>query len=122
MTRRVVRGLGLLVAVVACARDPVQPPQPEFQVLPPPCVQPAPLLGAYEPRAPGLIVAFHDSVDVATEVPRLAARFEFTPTHVYQYAIRGFAALLNPAAVAGIRCESTVASVEYDGLAFPDGP
>lgn len=82
----------------------------------PPCSDSAPLLGTYDPAAPGYIVQFHDSVNAAAEAARLAALYGFTTTFVYQAALKGFAAQLSPATVAVLRCEPTVASIEYDGV------
>jgi hypothetical protein len=71
-------------------------------------------LGRFDPRAPGYIVAYHDSVDAQLETARLAAAYGFIPTHVYQFAIRGFSADLTPAVVAEVRCKATVRMVEHD--------
>ena len=48
------------------------------------CLQPAPLLGEANPMAPGYIVVYHPGVDPVAETSRLAARYGFTPTHVYE--------------------------------------
>jgi hypothetical protein len=82
----------------------------------PPCLDSAPLLGTFDPAAPGFIVQFHDSVDAAAEASRLAALYGFTTTFVYQAAIKGFAADLSLATVAMLRCEPAVAVIEYDGV------
>jgi hypothetical protein len=82
----------------------------------PPCADSVPLLGTYDPRAPGYIVRFKDSVDAVAEAARLAALYGFTTTFVWQAAIKGFAADLSPATVSVLRCEPTVASIEHDGV------
>jgi len=82
----------------------------------PPCSDPAPLLGTYNPAAPGYMVQFHDSVDAAAEAALLADRYGFVVSIVYQSAPKGFAAQLSPATVAVLRCEPAVASIEYDGV------
>jgi hypothetical protein len=79
------------------------------------CSTPAPLLGRADPKAGGYIVQFRDGVAVQPEVDRLAAKYKFTARHVYQSALRGFSAELTVATLAGIRCEASVVSVEYDG-------
>jgi hypothetical protein len=80
------------------------------------CAQPAPLLGRYDPAAPGFIVQYRDGIDAVSETSRLASRYDFTPTYVYTAALHGFAAPLTPDVVASLRCESSVASVEHDGV------
>ena len=80
------------------------------------CAQPAPLLGRYEPAAPGFIVEYRDGVDAVAETGRLASKYDFTPTHVYTAALHGFAATLTSDVVAGLRCEESVAYVEHDGV------
>ena len=84
------------------------------------CVQPAPLLGRYDPAAPGFIVQYRDGIDVVSETGRLASRYDFTTTHVYTAALHGFAAPLTPDVVASLRCESSVAHVEHDGVVHAD--
>jgi hypothetical protein len=81
------------------------------------CLQPAPLYGSFDPAAPGFIVVFRDGVPAAAEAARLSARYCFQPKHVYQFALLGFSAELEPAALASIRCEASVRYVEHDGVA-----
>jgi hypothetical protein len=109
----VVLYVGLLTGL-ACQH----PLAPSEQLVPPPCSDPAPLLGKFDPRAPGYIVAYHDSVDAQLETARLATAYGFVPTHVYQFAIRGFSADLAPEVVANMRCEATVRLLEYDSFGF----
>jgi peptidase inhibitor I9 len=80
------------------------------------CLQPAPLLGQANPMAPGYIVVYHSGVDPVAQTSRLAARYGFTPTHVYTAALLGFSASLTPASVAGLRCEPSVSYMEHDGV------
>jgi hypothetical protein len=88
-----------------------------FKRLPvPPCSNSAPLLGTYNPAAPGYMVQFHDNVDAAAEAALLGDRYGFVVSIVYQSAPKGFAAQLSPATVAVLRCEPAVASIEYDGV------
>jgi hypothetical protein len=82
----------------------------------PSCTAPAPLLGVPNPAAPGYIVLFYDNVDAVAETQRLAAKHAFAPTYVYQSAIKGFAAQLRPEVVAALRCEPSVASIEYNSV------
>jgi hypothetical protein len=82
----------------------------------PPCADSAPLVGTYDPAAPGYIVQFHDSVNAAAETARLAALYGFTTTFVFQSAPKGFAAQLSPATVAVLRCEPAVTAIEYNGI------
>jgi len=86
------------------------------------CVRPAPLAGQPDPRAPGYIVQFRDGVAVRAEVNRLAAKYAFTPTSVYESAYRGFAgfaAVLAPATLTGLRCESSILRVEHNAIVGP---
>ena len=80
------------------------------------CLEPAPLLGQANPMAPGYIVVFHPGVDPAAETSRLAARYGFTPTHLYTAALLGFSASLTPTSVGGLRCEPSVSYMEHDGV------
>ena len=82
----------------------------------PPCSDSAPLLGTYDPVAPGFIVRFQDSVNATAEAGRLAARYGFTTTLVYEAALKGFAADLSPATAAVLRCEPKVMNVEYNAV------
>jgi hypothetical protein len=88
-----------------------------FNRLPvPPCSDSAPLLGAYNPAAPGYMVQFRDGVDAAAEAALLADRYGFVVDIVYQAGPKGFAAKLSSATVAVLRCEPAVSSIEYDGV------
>jgi hypothetical protein len=82
----------------------------------PPCADSAPLLGTYNPAAPGYMVQFRDGVDAAAEAALLADRYGFVVDIVYQAGPKGFAAKLSSATVAVLRCEPAVASIEYDGV------
>jgi len=81
----------------------------------PACADPAPLLGMYDPRAPGYGVLYYPAIDAVATTAELARRYGFAPRYVYD-SLPGFAALLSPQAVAGIRCERTVKLVEYDSV------
>lgn len=91
-------------------------PSTFYRELVPPCADSVPLLGTYNPAAPGYMVEFRDSVDAAAEAALLADRYGFTVQSLYQAAPKGFAAQLSPATVAVLRCESAVASIEHDGI------
>lgn len=97
-------------AVAVACRDASAPESP-------PCAQPAPLLGTYDPAAPSVIVQYRSGVDAAAETARLAAKYRFTPTYVYTSAIQGFSAQVSSSTVANLRCEATVAAVEHDSVA-----
>ena len=87
-----------------------------FDRLPvPPCPDSVPLLGTYDPNAPGFIVEFEDTVDASVETARLGALYGFTPTFVYQTPPVGFAATIPLSTVTVLRCEPKVVSVSYDG-------
>jgi hypothetical protein len=89
--------------------------------LAPRCVSPAPLLGKFDPAAPGYIVLFRDQVDPVAETQRLATRYSFTPRYVYTAALKGFAADLQPPVAAALQCEPSVASLEYDAAGHVAG-
>ena len=83
----------------------------------PPCADSVPLLGTYDPVAPGFIVQFQDTVNAAAEAARLGTVYGFTPMHVYEAAIKGFAADVPLATATVLRCEPKVKQIEYDGAA-----
>lgn len=78
------------------------------------CSTPAPLLGSFDPKAPDYIVRFHDNVSAVPETDRLASLYRFVPSHVYTNALSGFSAPLSSDVLASVRCETSVADVEYD--------
>ena len=82
----------------------------------PPCDDSVPLLGTYDPTAPDFIVRFQDTVNATTEAARLGALYGFTATHVYEAALKGFAADIPLATVTVLRCEPKVQMIEYDGV------
>jgi hypothetical protein len=88
----------------------------------PPCADSVPLLGAFDPAAPGFIVRFQDTVNAESEATRLGLLYGFTATHVYAAAIRGFAADMPLSTVTVLRCEPKVASIEYNGIVTIAGP
>jgi hypothetical protein len=83
----------------------------------PPCSDSAPLLGSPDPAAPGFIVRFQDTVNATAETALLGGLYGFTATHVYEAAIKGFAADIPLTTVTVLRCEPKVVSIEYDGTA-----
>jgi hypothetical protein len=105
--------IGLLAITIAGCRE-VSAPNSDR------CAQPAPLLGRYDPAAPGFIVQYRDGVDAVGETSRLASKYGFTSSYVYTAALHGFAALLTADVVATLRCEGSVASVEHDSLVHAD--
>ena len=76
------------------------------------CADPAPLNGSPDPAAPRFIVMYREGTDAAAETSRLAERYDFTPRHVWT-ALLGFSAELTPTALAGVRCEESVATVSH---------
>ncbi len=87
----------------------------------PSCLLPAPLLGQPNVAAPGYIVVSRPGVDPVAETARLAARYGFSPSHVYDAALLGFSADLTPTSVAGVRCEPSVSFVEHNGVVTTAG-
>lgn len=84
------------------------------------CANPAPLDGSYDPAAPGYIVMFRAGTDAAAETARLAQKYGFTTGPALEI-LPGFSAELTPAALAGVRCESTVLRVTYNSAVAPTG-
>jgi hypothetical protein len=80
------------------------------------CARPAPLKGERDPRAPAYIVVFRDGTAARQTASALAEKYGFQLNQVYEHAVRGFAAVLSEAALAGIRCEPAVEYVEHDGV------
>jgi hypothetical protein len=81
-------------------------------------VNPVPIGGKADPRAPAYIVLLENNVEVKAEVARLEKRYGFTHTHLYDmHGFKGFAAVMTEAAVEGLRWEPAVKTIEHDGVA-----
>jgi hypothetical protein len=116
---RNVRVLALAMALLACtppteSAEPLVPPP----VLSPACGSPAPLEGIWSAAAPRYIVVLQDTIDVRTEVDRLAELYGFEPRHVWEHVLRGFSAELTPEALANLRCEPSISYVRHVGPPF----
>jgi hypothetical protein len=79
------------------------------------CSSPAPLLGT-KTTAPGYIVVYKEGTNVQETTQELAKKYNFTPRHVYQYALLGFSAELSAEALARIRCEPVVRNVSHNAM------
>ena len=101
------------VFTIGC-QDATAPKSHTFKLLQPSCSSPAPVLGRFDPDAPGFIVVFKGGVDAAQETPRLASLYGFTPRFIYTHALQGFSAQLTPSALAAVRCESSVNYAEFN--------
>jgi len=87
--------------------------------LTPPCSAPAPLRSARpQDRAPGYIFGYRSGTDAKAVTAELAAKYDFSPEFVYD-TLPGFAAVVSEQALASIRCDNRVASVEYDVFSLP---
>ncbi len=84
----------------------------EEAIVQPQCTNAAPLQLAPLPAA-GWIVMFRNGTNATEMTSTLAARYAFTPAHVYD-ATGGFAAELSHAVIAALRCEASVASVQQN--------
>lgn len=82
-------------------------------IVSPQCAAPAPLRLAPIP-AEGWIVLYENGVDAAATTAALTTKYGFTPTTVYENALRGFVAELTHAVIASLRCETVVTSVEQN--------
>ena len=85
--------------------------------LAPPCATPAPLHSSRpQDRAPGYIFVYRAGTDATAVTAELAAKYDFSPKFVYNI-FPGFAAVVSEQALAAIRCDSRVESVDYDVFA-----
>jgi hypothetical protein len=84
------------------------------------CENPAPLGlgGERNVSALGFIVYFKESVDTTAEVTRLSNMYTMQVGVIYE-ATPGFYALMSDEVMEQLRCESTVASVHYNGAYSP---
>ena len=99
-----------VLALSACGDDVAPAPDP-----PSGCSNPAPLVGEYDPRAPGFLVMFHPGIDTQTETERLATEYYFEPRYVYS-TIPGFSAEFDESTLEAIRCEESVSRVQYNSF------
>ena len=104
----------LLVTIAGCASESSSITAPEPQIVTPPCSEPASLLGHFDPQAAGYIVIYRAGTDAQLETERLAAKYGFVARFVYTHATQGFSALLEPTALALVRCEPTVSYAEFN--------
>ncbi len=117
MGRSKTGALCIVLAVSACGSSEANGPGAESSsALRPGCENPAPLLGAPDPRAPGHIVGFYYTVDAELETGRLAAAHGFQPRYVWTTALEGFSGDLTREVVAELRCVSTVDFIEHNQL------
>jgi hypothetical protein len=89
--------------------------------LSPPCSTPAPLRSAApQERLPGYLFWYRPGTESRLVTTELASRYEFTPLFVYTVA-PAFAAVVSDQALAAIRCDSRVESVEYNVNVYVSG-
>jgi hypothetical protein len=72
--------------------------------------------GNFDPGAPGFIVSYQSGVDPIATTKQLETKYGFAAIHVYT-ALPGFSAQLTSAALVGVSCERSVASISHDGVA-----
>ena len=72
--------------------------------------------GTVDPAAPGFIVSYQSGVDPIATTARLETKYTFSANNVYT-ALPGFSAQLSTAALSGVRCESAVSAISYNGVA-----
>ena len=108
------RFVGVLAVLSVGCRETITSPDALFELLQPSCFSPAPVLGQFDPQAPGFIVVFDSGVDASAEAPRLGGLYGFTPQYVFTHALQGFSAQLTPATLAAIRCETSVDYASFD--------
>lgn len=66
------------------------------------------------------MVAFQAGVDTQAEVARLEESYGFTAQHVFTEASQGFAATFDASVREMMRCEPSVAFVQYNGVVEAD--
>ena len=81
------------------------------------CKNPAQLSGQLDPDAPGYIVVFNENIDAATEVNRLINIYEIQVGFIYGAVLNGFSAEITDDTREQLRCESSVAYIEYNSQA-----
>ncbi len=80
----------------------------------PSCADPAPITNSHDPIVKGYIVSFRDVTDDAVESARLAEIHGFSRRYVFAGpSLPGFSAEMSPSALAAVRCEERVRSVEF---------
>lgn len=65
------RLVGVLAVLTAGCQEGITSPDAPFALLQSSCLSPAPVLGQFDPRAPGFIVVFDSGVDASAEALRL---------------------------------------------------
>ena len=105
--------MSLAVLALGC-QEATAPSSPTFELLKPSCTSPAPVLGRFDPGAPGFIVVFNAGIDAAQEASRLAGVYGFTPRFIYTHGLQGFSAQLTPTTLAAVRCEVSVNYTEFN--------
>lgn len=78
--------------------------------------RPAPVIGTKDSYAPGYIIYFKSGVETQAETTRLAAKYGFQPTHVYD-ALGGFSADFPTTTLERIRYETTIKDIYYNQAA-----
>ena len=113
-----------LALLLGCTDDPLTAPMAASPGATQLAGVPAPLLsrgGAAPDTAARYIVVFRDDVpDPAVRARETAAQHGATPFHVYDRAVKGFAAVLPPGTVNALRRDPRVKYVELDQLLVPD--
>jgi hypothetical protein len=90
----------------------------EVPVLPQ-CESPAKLILSPRP-AEGWIVIFHPGTNAVTTTSVLAAKYGFTPRNIFEHSFPGFSADgFSQGAIAALRCEAAVKTVEQNTQVFP---
>jgi hypothetical protein len=82
------------------------------------CESPVPVSGQLTQLSPMYLIYFKSGVNAVTETNRLAALYGFAPSSIWD-AIGGFSADLSPAVLESLRCEPTIQSIFFNGLASP---
>jgi hypothetical protein len=107
--------IGVLSVLSVGCRETITSPDALFELLQPPCVNPAPVLGQFNARAPGFVVVFQGGVEASGEARRLAGLYRFTPQNVFTHALQGFSAQLIRSA-RPLRTASVTASVSVSTM------
>lgn len=134
-TYRVVWGIGYIGEACAAVYEPraadafVLLPQPvaDVQFVQVPgrdCAAPLPIIGRFEPLlhvyfpdAADYLFTYKKGVDAVAETARLVSMYGLRVTNVFE-SFGGVAADIPATALPGMRCETTIAYIEHDGLVY----
>lgn len=114
--RKITCALALAVLVSAGCETSATEPLIDPANLKLACTSPAPLVGSFDPRAPGYLVLLRSDVDVSSTVEALADKYGFEAGAIWEHALRGFFAVVPDETVRALRCEAAVQLIEHNAV------